>query len=194
MTVTVNSLELARTLVNALEDKKAANIVLLDVQPYCSFADYFIICSATSERQIEALADGLHDAARQTYRLKPPRIEGRASGGWVVADYGGVVIHIFSFAQRRHYALDDMWHQAKVLVHIVGEAGQPETPNLRLRQRVEEPTSPAADETDEDVLEPWEQAELEALRAKYGLTDDFSLEDEDFEDDDEDDEEPVNGR
>lgn len=185
MTVTVNSLELARALVNALEDKKAANIVLLDVQPYCSFADYFIICSATSERQIDALADSLHEAARQAYRLKPPRLEGRASGGWVVADYGGVIIHIFSVAQRRHYALDEMWHQAKVLVRIVGEDTAPETPNLRLRQRVETP-SPADEVEDEDALEPWEEAELAALRAKYGLTDDFDFEEDDFEDDDED--------
>lgn len=185
MTVTVTPLELARTLVNALEDKKAENIVLLDVQPYCSFADYFIICSATSERQIDALAEVLHDAARQAYRLKPPRFEGRASGGWVVADYGAVIIHIFSLAQRRHYALDEMWHQAKVLVRVLGEGRTPETPSLRLRNRLDD----VADEADEDGLQPWEEAELEALRAKYGLSNDFDV--DEFEDGDDDDDDPA---
>lgn len=111
-------LELARSLVETLEDKKAEDIVLLDLQGQCSFTDYFIICSGSSERQLDALADGVTEAARKKHRLKSPRVQGHAGGGWILIDLGDVIVHAFSHEQRRRYRLEDFWHEARVVVRI----------------------------------------------------------------------------
>jgi ribosome-associated protein len=109
---------LARSLVHALEDKKAEDIVLLDLQGQSAFTDYFIICTGTSERQLQALVDGLTETARKKHRLKPPRIEGHVEGGWVLVDFRNVIVHIFSAAQRKRYKLEELWHEGKIILRI----------------------------------------------------------------------------
>jgi ribosome-associated protein len=111
-------LELARSLVDTLEDKKAEDIILLDLQGLCSFTDYFVICTGASERQLEALVEGVGEAARRKHRLKPPRVQGHAAGGWMLVDFGDVIIHAFASDQRRRYKLEELWHEAKVIVRI----------------------------------------------------------------------------
>jgi ribosome-associated protein len=115
---TLKPLELARSLVETLEDKKAEDIVLLDLQGKCSFTDYFIICSGNSERQLGALADGVAEAAHKKHRLKSPRLQGHAAGGWILIDFGDVIVHAFSPEQRKRYRLEDFWHEARVVVRI----------------------------------------------------------------------------
>jgi ribosome-associated protein len=115
---TLKPLELARSLVETLEDKKAEDIVLLDLQGKCSFTDYFIICSGNSERQLGALADGVAEAAHKKHRLKSPRLQGHAAGGWILIDYGDVIVHAFSPEQRKRYRLEEFWHEARVVVRI----------------------------------------------------------------------------
>ena len=109
---------MARTLVDALEEKKAEDIVLLDLGGHSAFTDFFIICSGTSERQIKSLVDAVDEAARTAYHLKSPRVEGRAEGGWVLADFGTVIVHAFSPDQRRRYKLEELWHEGKVMLRI----------------------------------------------------------------------------
>lgn len=111
------SLELARSLVTALEDRKAENIVLLDVQEVLSFTDYFVICSGTSDRMLRALADVVHDHVHKESTLAV-RIEGSADYGWVVVDCGDLVVHLFSPTQREYYQLEELWVKAKVIVKV----------------------------------------------------------------------------
>ena len=103
---------------NALEDKKAEDIILLDVSAQSSFADYFIICTGTSERQLRALADALDEAARHLRPRLHPKIEGHAEHGWVLVDFNAVIVHLFSAEKRHHYRLEELWHEGKKVLHI----------------------------------------------------------------------------
>lgn len=108
---------MARSLVRALEEKKAEEILLLDVQGRCSFADYFVLCSASSDRMLRALVESVAETAHMEYHAAS-RMEGRAESGWVLVDLGSVIAHILSPARREYYNLEDFWKEAKVLVHI----------------------------------------------------------------------------
>ena len=105
-------------MVEALEDKKAEDIVLVDISATSAFTDYFIICTGTSERQISALVDAANEAAHKTHEVKARRIEGHAAGGWVLMDYGAVILHAFSEEQRQRYKLEELWHEGKVMLRI----------------------------------------------------------------------------
>jgi ribosome-associated protein len=105
-------------LVNALEEKKAEDIVLLDLQGRSIVTDYFVICTGTSERQLDALVEAARETAYQLPRLKRPRVEGHAAGGWLLVDYGSVIVHAFSPAQRRRYRLEELWSEGKVILRI----------------------------------------------------------------------------
>lgn len=110
-------LEIAHKIVEAATEKQASNIVLLDTRDVCSFADYFVICSAESERQIEAIADEIERALRKE-AVPPRQLEGTPDSGWVLLDYGGVVAHIFAASEREYYNLDELWCHASPLVRI----------------------------------------------------------------------------
>jgi ribosome-associated protein len=110
-------LALARSLVQALEEKKAEEILLLDVTGKCSFADYFVLCSASSERMLRALSESVIETAHKEYRLAT-RVEGRSDSGWVLVDLGSVIAHILSPERREYYDLEGFWSQARVVVHI----------------------------------------------------------------------------
>lgn len=110
-------MEVARSIINALEDKKGEDILLLDIQEISSFADYFVICNGTSERMLDALADTVAEAAKKNHSING-RIEGGAKSGWVVVDLGDVVVHLFSKEQRDYYRLEELWSKGKVLVHL----------------------------------------------------------------------------
>jgi len=104
-------------MVNALEEKKGEEIVLLDLKGVVPFTDYFVICTGTSDRMLNALMETALDVVRETYTLKT-RVEGEAIDGWMLADFGDVVLHIFSLIQRDYYALEDLWSEGKVLLHV----------------------------------------------------------------------------
>src|SRR3972149_148228 len=86
----LNTLEVARSIINALEDKKGEDILLLDIQEISSFTDYFVICSGSSDRMLDALSDTAVEAAKKNYKING-RIEGGSKSGWVVVDLGDVV-------------------------------------------------------------------------------------------------------
>lgn len=110
-------LESAHLLVNALEAKKAENILLMDISEVTSFADYFIICSGTSDRMLNALADVVHDTAKTQTDLRV-RMEGKSDYGWVVVDCGDIVVHVFSPSQRDYYRLEELWEHGKVILRL----------------------------------------------------------------------------
>jgi ribosome-associated protein len=110
-------LALARGLVRALEDKKAEEILLLDVQGKCSFADYFVICSASSDRMVRALKETVLETAHKEFHAAA-RPQGRSESGWVLVDLGPVIAHILSPARREFYDLEGFWKEARVVVRI----------------------------------------------------------------------------
>src|SRR5215470_15420588 len=114
----LDSLDLAHDIVDSVESKKAENIVLLDLRPDAIIADFFVICTGNSDRQIKALADGVREAIKEKYARLPTSREGEAASGWVLLDYGDVLVHIFAEEQREFYNLEGFWKQANVLLSI----------------------------------------------------------------------------
>jgi len=113
----LESTEVAQRAVEAASDKQADNIVMLDTRQVCSFADYFVICSGESTRQIEAIWQEIREKLKRD-GVSPSHIEGAADSGWVLLDLGDVIVHIFSPSQRDYYQLDDLWHKATPVVRI----------------------------------------------------------------------------
>jgi ribosome-associated protein len=104
--------------VDALEERKAEDIVLMDLREQNVFTDFFVICTGTSERQLRALSEAIEETARKEFRMKPPRVEGHAEGGWVLVDFGTLIVHCFSEPQRKRYRLEELWHEGKVMLRI----------------------------------------------------------------------------
>lgn len=102
---------------DALEDKKGEDILLIDIKDIASFTDYFIICTGTSGRMLDALAKSVLEATKGTHK-KRSRIEGESHDGWLVVDFGDVVVHLFSPDQRENYRLEELWEEGKVLLKV----------------------------------------------------------------------------
>ena len=114
-----NTLDLAHTVVDTLDIKKGENILLLDLTGICSFTDYFVICSGTSERMLRALSDEVQRSIKKNHSIRAASVEGKSGEvGWTLIDYGNLVIHIFSPAMREYYGLEDLWKEGKVLLHM----------------------------------------------------------------------------
>ena len=113
----LSALDAARRMVDAASDKKAQDIVLLDVRELSSLADYFIVCSAQVERQIRAIAEGIEEAM-DAVQVPPYHREGTAADGWVLLDYGDVIVHILSNEQRDYYRLEQLWDKAHTVVRM----------------------------------------------------------------------------
>ena len=110
-------LDLARRIVELAEDKKAADIVLLDLGELTTLADAFVICSGGSERQIAAIADGITAALRDE-GVKPLGREGTAESHWVLLDYGAVIVHVFTPPERDYYQLERHWAGARTVLRV----------------------------------------------------------------------------
>jgi ribosome-associated protein len=91
--------------------------VLLDVRGLCGFADYFVICSGESQRQLRAVFDEVEKSLK-TEGVQPYHQEGSSDSGWFLLDYGNVIVHIFSPDERKFYDLDEFWHEAKTVLNI----------------------------------------------------------------------------
>ncbi|MGD0018818.1 MAG: ribosome silencing factor [Candidatus Limnocylindrales bacterium] len=113
----LSSLEIARKIVDAAEDKKAADIVLLDVSELTSMADYFVICSGGSERQLGAIGDGVSEKLREE-GVRPIGREGGSNSHWTLLDFGAVIVHIFAPPERDYYQLERHWSKAKTVLRV----------------------------------------------------------------------------
>ncbi len=116
--VRLDSQALARKIVDIASDKQAVDVVMLDLHDVSLIADYFVICNGTSERQIKSISDGVVDTLAKDEKLKPRRTEGVPDSGWVLLDYGGVVVHIFSQEMRDFYRLEKIWSMAVPVLRI----------------------------------------------------------------------------
>ncbi len=110
-------LDMARRIVELAEDKKAADIVLLDLTGLTTLADAFVICSGGSERQLDAIADGIIEGMR-TEKVRPIGREGTASSHWVLVDFGAVVVHVFTPPERDYYSLEKHWSEARTILRV----------------------------------------------------------------------------
>jgi ribosome-associated protein len=100
-----------------LENKKGEDIVLIDLQDIAIFADYFVIRSGTPYRMIQAWVDSAIDQVKKEYKINA-RVEGQAEDGWMLVDYGDIILHIFSPQRRDYYQLEELWSEGKVLLHV----------------------------------------------------------------------------
>ena len=110
-------LHVAQRAVEIASDKLASNVVLLDIRGIADFADYFVLLSADSARQINALVEDITLALKREGMPVNHR-EGTAQSGWVLLDYGDVLIHVFSPEEREYYRLEELWRGAVPLVHV----------------------------------------------------------------------------
>ncbi len=101
----------------AASDKQAADILLLDTRKVCSFADYFVMCTGDSDRQIRAIYDEVEHALKREGIL-PHHYEGTLDSGWLLLDFGDVIVHIFATAEREYYQLDKLWSKAIPVLRI----------------------------------------------------------------------------
>ncbi len=90
---------------------------MLDIKDIASFTDYFVICNGTSDRMLDALADAVLESTHKQHKKKG-RKEGEARDGWLVVDYGDVVVHLFSPDQRAYYQLEELWSEGKILLRL----------------------------------------------------------------------------
>ncbi|WP_043444948.1 MULTISPECIES: ribosome silencing factor [Arthrobacter] len=108
MSATEQSIGIARTAAHAAADKIAQDIVAIDVSDRLAITDIFVIASAPSERQVNAIVDGIEEELSKQ-GLKPVRREGRSEGRWVLLDYAQVIVHVQHEEDRVFYALDRLW-------------------------------------------------------------------------------------
>ena len=111
-------LAVGRRIVDILTDHQAADVVLLDISPMASFADYFVIATGNSERHLVALRDSV-DAALDEDGLQPIQVEGEPNTGWVLMDYGDVIVHLFDAGTRDYYKLERIWDRASTVVRML---------------------------------------------------------------------------
>lgn len=103
---------------NTLDEKKGEDILLLDISEVCSFTDLFVICTGASDRTLKALSGEVQRSVKSLYKRRPLQIEGDSSSGWILVDYGEVILHLFSEALRKYYGLEELWNAGKVLLRI----------------------------------------------------------------------------
>jgi ribosome-associated protein len=112
-----DALALARRIVDLAEDKKASDIVLLEIGRLTTMADYFVICSGASERQLGGIADGIAGGLREE-GVRPIGREGASGAHWLLLDFGSVVVHVMAQPERDFYQLERLWAEAPLLLRL----------------------------------------------------------------------------
>jgi len=102
-----------------MADKQGEDILLLDIRDISILADYFLIGSANSERQAKAIVGGVKEAIKQAFDVRPLRVEGEAGAGWVLMDYGSIVVHVFAPEVRAYYDLEGLWQEGQIVVRML---------------------------------------------------------------------------
>jgi len=114
----LDHLDSARFVVDTLASRLGSDIILLDLSGLTIIADYFVIASAESERQLNALSEYLCTQMKKERTLAPLAVEGTARSGWILLDYGSIVVHLFSEAQRERYQLEELWQDARTVIRV----------------------------------------------------------------------------
>ncbi|MEI8027197.1 MAG: ribosome silencing factor [Pseudomonadota bacterium] len=110
----MNHKDMALRMAQASLDKKAKDIVLMDLRGLSSLCDYQIVCSGDSDRQVSAIALHIEEICREEFNLKPTVTEGKSTGNWVLLDFSGIMVHVFLDDLRRYYAIESLWPTAPV--------------------------------------------------------------------------------
>lgn len=105
--------ESVKLALHSASEKKAVNIVALDLREIASFTEFFVITSGTNQRQVQAIADEIEEQLKKQLKQRPVRIEGYNTAEWVLMDYGDFVVHIFEQKSREFYDLERLWRDAK---------------------------------------------------------------------------------
>ncbi len=117
----MNPEKMAEAIAELASDRKALDIVVLDLRDMIGYADYFVICTGRTDRQTRAIHDAIHLEMKSDHGLLPRRVEGLTEGRWILIDYLDVVVHIFTPDTREYYRLEQLWGEAPSLA--VGASG-----------------------------------------------------------------------
>jgi len=109
-------------------DRKAANVVKIDLRGVSGYTDYFVLATGNTDRQVKAIHDAINEGLKKEHRILPRRVEGLGESRWVLMDYLDVVVHVFTPDTRDFYRLEQLW--GDVPKHVY-EPGQPELEELR---------------------------------------------------------------
>jgi ribosome-associated protein len=112
--------ETAQAIAAYAADRKAIEIVQLDLRGIIGYTDYFMICTGRSDRQTKAIHDGIHLGMKQDHGLLPRRVEGLTEASWILMDYLDVVVHVFTPDMREYYRLEQLWGEAPAQAVVTG--------------------------------------------------------------------------
>jgi ribosome-associated protein len=112
--------QLVAAIARCAADKKAVDVVVLDLQGVVGYTDYFLICSGNTGRQTKAIHDGILEGLKREHETLPRRVEGSSRAGWILMDYLDVVVHIFTPETREFYRLEELWGEAPVRAALEG--------------------------------------------------------------------------
>ena len=115
----MESLELANQIVEVIVDVQGEDVLILDLTDVTTFTDYFVICTARSRRQLDALQAAIREAMKHTGEtLLAKKVEGDPDTGWILVDFNSVIVHLFSEEMRAYYQLEELWRNARTVAHI----------------------------------------------------------------------------
>ena len=108
----MRSEQLVEAITSFAHEKKAIDVVVLDLREVVGYTDYFVICSGNTSRQTKAIHDGILEGLKHEHKTLPRRVEGASSANWILMDYLDVVVHIFTPEMRAYYRLEELWGEA----------------------------------------------------------------------------------
>jgi ribosome-associated protein len=114
--------QMVAAVIELADDRKALDIVQLDLRGIIGYADYFVICTGRTDRQTRAIHDGIHVGMKAEYGLLPRRVEGATEARWILMDYLDVVVHVFTPETREYYRLEQLWGEAPARTVSAGAA------------------------------------------------------------------------
>ena len=114
--------QIATAVAEFASDRKAQDVVALDLREIIGYTDYFVICTGRSDRQAKAIHDAIHEGMKSEHGTLPRRVEGLPEARWILMDYLDVVVHVFTPETREYYRLEQLWGEAPVSAVGAGSA------------------------------------------------------------------------
>ena len=114
----LEALDFANILIDSISDKKGRDILLLDMREQSILSDYFLLCSASNDRQLKAIAEAVKEEAKEKAGISSTGYEGTPQSGWMLIDFGDLVIHVFSEEQRAYYNLEELWQKSHIVMRM----------------------------------------------------------------------------